>query len=66
LLGDQCLSEDVVELPEEEPEEFMTPEAYIESINKFINNANITTVVNNVLIEQAKEALQNIPGLPEP
>lgn len=66
LLGNQCLSEDVVELPEEEPEELMTPEAYIESINAFINNANITSVVNDVLTKRAQEELENTPWLPEP
>jgi hypothetical protein len=55
------LSEDVVELAEEEPEELMTPEAYIEAINAFINNANITTVVNDALTKLSQEALENTP-----
>jgi hypothetical protein len=61
MFGNQCLSEDVVEVPVEEEEEVMTPEAYIEAINAFINNANITRVVNDVLTERAQEELENTP-----
>ncbi len=66
LLGDRCLPEDIVYIPEEEPEEYMTPEEYIESIDVFINNASIDSVINDILTKKAQEELQNAPWLPEP
>jgi len=67
LLGNQCLTEDVIDIVEEEaPEPIMTPEEYIAAINHFIDNANTNAVVLEALKEKSKQTLLDAPNIPDP